>query len=468
MFPTQPPIRHLYRRYAPKHAPCPHCGAPGNRKDTYTRTVRGIAYRAIVLLHVTTGEYRATCGCCTTFRTQVDEVEAKAHYSNAVREAVLDRLLEDRLNVERLRAALGRDFFLELSTGFVYDCIAWKLAQLDGAAYRQWTLQAFSGTLCVDELHLGTWTLLLATDPLHDFPVAFALVSSNDQEHMGRFLRQLRDHGFHPRVVVTDGSNLYPALLAALWPQAEHQLCVFHVLQDVTAAVLQAHKRLCRQLQRRGRAGRKRRPGRRQGRQRAPELLVRDKARFVFQHRYLLVKRRAKRTVWEQRMLQTLLAYLPGLRVLRQFMDQVYALVEPTQTPQQAWWRYGQWHATAAFAAVPELATVVEALTVAKFGKVVAFLRSPLGQRVRTNNHVERLNRQLRAEEQARYRWRTGRGIVRWVVLQVERCWRSRQAAEEPRRYGQGGRAGCGSAAGSQGSAAAGSSGAARAARVAG
>ena len=74
----------------------------------------------------------------------------------------------------------------------------------------------------------------------------------------------------------------------------------------------------------------------------------------------------------------------------------------------------------------------------AKFSKVVAFLRSPLGQRVRTNNHGERLNRQLRADEKARYRWRTARGIVRWVVLLRERCWQSRQAAGGPRLFSPG------------------------------
>jgi hypothetical protein len=81
---------------------------------------------------------------------------------------------------------------------------------------------------------------------------------------------------------------------------------------------------------------------------------------------------------------------------------------------------------------------ILEGMTVAKFAKVVAFLRSPLGQRVRTNNHVERLNRQLRADEKVRYRWRTGSGIVRWVVLLLERCWRSRQAAAGPRLWSPG------------------------------
>ena len=79
------------------------------------------------------------------------------------------------------------------------------------AAHRRKVLEHFSGTLCVDELHLGRFTLLLATDPLADLPVAFALVAANDQDHMRRFLRNLKTWGLNPEVVVTDGSNLYPA-----------------------------------------------------------------------------------------------------------------------------------------------------------------------------------------------------------------------------------------------------------------
>ena len=81
------------------------------------------------------------------------------------------------------------------------------------------------------------------------------------------------------------------------------------------------------------------------------------------------------------------------------------------------------------------LAAVLKGMTAAKFRKVVAFLRSPRGQRVRTNNHGERLNRQRCADEKVRYRWRTGRGIVRWVVLLRERCWQARQAAAGPQLF---------------------------------
>ena len=59
-------------------------------------------------------------------------------------------------------------------------------------------------------------------------------------------LSNLNRHGFSPRVVVTDGSNLYPAVLAELWPYARHQLCVFHVLKDINAHVFDALRRLRR------------------------------------------------------------------------------------------------------------------------------------------------------------------------------------------------------------------------------
>src|SRR6516225_10642604 len=97
---------------APKTCACPHCGKKGRRKDVHTRRVREIAYREIVVLEIEVGEYRARCSCCKTFRAQVEGIEPRAEYTNRVREAVLDRLLDDRMSMERLRLALQRDFFL--------------------------------------------------------------------------------------------------------------------------------------------------------------------------------------------------------------------------------------------------------------------------------------------------------------------------------------------------------------------
>src|SRR4051794_7923881 len=219
-------------RCAPKKAPCPNCGKRGRRKRTLARTVRTVAYKAVAVLEVTCGEYAARCGCRTTFRNRPEGVLPKARYDNKVRDLVLDRLLKDGMSIERALASIRREFLLDLSTGFVYDVLRDHAASLDMAAHRRRVLEHFSGTLCVDELHLGRSTLLLATDPLADLPVAFALVDKNDADHMRRFLKNLKTWGLRPRVVVTDGSNLYPELLGQLWPEADHQLCVFHVLTE--------------------------------------------------------------------------------------------------------------------------------------------------------------------------------------------------------------------------------------------
>jgi transposase-like protein len=405
---------------APKKAPCPHCGQLARRVRRPQRYVRTIAYKQIAYLRITYGEYKARCGCCQTFRITPDGVLPKHHYDNKVRQAVLDHILDSHLNVEATLHALRRDFLLDLSTGFIYDCLHDAARQLDLAEYRRQTLRRFSGTLCVDEVHLGDYTLLLATDPLGDFPVAFALVSQNDQDHMRRFLNNLKTWGLTPEVVVTDGSNLYPALLAELWPDAEHQLCVFHVLKDINGEVLHGVKRLRRQKARQGNAGRKRQPGRpKKGTKKRRGPTAKDKAHFVFKHRHLIVKRRENMSASQKRDLRTMLEYLPGLGVLRRFVDRVYRLLGEGQSEEQAWRRWRRLQGEKAFQAVPELATALGMLREETFRKVIAFLRRPEGRRVRTNNHVERMNRRLRYWEKVRYKWRQRRSLVRFVALAV-------------------------------------------------
>src|SRR5579883_3335743 len=106
-------------RRAPRTAPCPHCGRRGRRKRVLQRRVRTLAYQRVAWLEVTYAEYQARCRCCKYFRTWPLDVPAKAHYDGRVRQAVLDRLLHDRLDGEQTRAALRRDFLLELAEGFI-------------------------------------------------------------------------------------------------------------------------------------------------------------------------------------------------------------------------------------------------------------------------------------------------------------------------------------------------------------
>ncbi len=413
-------------RCAALRAPCSRCGRRGYRKRMLHRRVRTLAYQRVAWLEITYAEYRARCGCCKYFRTWPLDVPPKADYDRTVRQAVLDRLLLDRLNVQQTLAALRRDFLLELSEGFVYDCLRWQVAQLDLAGHRRQVLARFSGTLCVDELHLGQHTLLLATDPLADLPVGFALVGANDQDHMRRFLRNLAHWGLQPTVVISDGSQLYPELLAAIWPEARHQLCIFHLLRDILNRILDGVRRLRRSQARRGQAGRKRRRGRprrrHQAQRRAPRN--RDKARFIGRHRFLIVKRVQRLSPQEWADLVQMFGYLPELRTLWHCSQDIYRLLDDSKTLRVARWRYTLLKSEPRYQGVRELVEALALLTEPKLTRALTFVQLPAEQRQRTNNHVERLNRRLRFAEKVRYRWRQRRWVVRWVVLLLDVYWK--------------------------------------------
>ena len=419
---------------APKKAPCPKCGKRGRRKRTLTRTVRTVAYKTIAVLEITYGEYAARCDCCTTFRTTPEGVLPKAKYDNKVRDLVLDRILHDGLNIERTLESLRREFLLDLSSGFVYDVLKDHAAQLDMSQHRDKVLEHFSGTLCVDELHLGRFTLLLATDPLADLPVAFALVGANDQDHMRRFLKNLKTWNLMPRVVVTDGSNLYPGVLGELWPAADHQLCVFHVIKDINKLILDAVRRMRTAMGRRGKAGRKKKRGRKGAKSKARAarrgMTLKEKASFVFRHRHPVVKRRENLSDSERDDLTRMQEYLPELATLRRFSDRIYWLFDTPKDLHQAGCRRAAIVRDRAFLNVPELAKAIEQLNEEKFAKLMAYLKNPLSRRVRTNNHVERTNRMFRFLEKVRYKWRRRKTLVRFAVLTLDVIWSEWTQAE--------------------------------------
>ena len=123
-----------------------------------------------------------------------------------------------------------------------------------------------------------------------------------------------------------------------MWPEARHQLCVFHVLKELHKHVLGAVRRLSRGLSRRGNRGRKRKPGRppktrakRRGR------TNKEKAAFVSKHRWLIVKRRDRMSPQERADLETMLTYLPELKTLRLFVDRLEMLFEEGQGEALAW-----------------------------------------------------------------------------------------------------------------------------------
>jgi transposase len=108
--------------------------------------------------------------------------------------------------------------------------------------YQAWVVSEFSGILCVDEVYQDKLALLLAVDPAAaegDRLVGYQLVSGSvTADEIEAFLTRLKVAGIAPVEVITDGSSLYPAVLKLVWPQAAHQLCLFHETRRVTGGVM--------------------------------------------------------------------------------------------------------------------------------------------------------------------------------------------------------------------------------------
>ena len=153
-------------------------------------------------------------------------------------------------------------------------------------------------------------------------------------------------------------------------------------------------------------------------------MTVKEKANFIFKRRHLIVKRREDLTEQERDDLRRMMEYLPGLARLRLFAERIYWLFDAPKDAQQAGCRRSTILRDPFFRAVPELVKAMEQLEEGKFRKLTAYLRSPLGRRVRTNNHVERTNRMFRFLEKVRYRWRRRKTLVRFVVLTLDEIWR--------------------------------------------
>ncbi len=186
------------------------------------------------------------------------------------------------------------------------------------------------------------------------------------------FSEKSQNWGLNPRVVVTDGSNLYPAAIAELWSEADHQLCVFHVIKDINKRILDAVRRMQKAMSRRGKGGRKKKKrGRKSRKAKAAAarrgMTVKEKAYFVFKHRYLIVKRQEDCTEQEHDDLRRMLEYLPQLATLRRFADRMYWLFDTPKDFHQASCRRAAIVRDPAFQAVPELVKAMEQLDEEKF-----------------------------------------------------------------------------------------------------
>jgi transposase len=288
-------------------------------------------------------------------------------------------------------------------------------------SYLDWGLADFSGYIAVDELYDGPFCVLSIVDN-HTFKRLLYQVLDHDPEHtdMTAFLRRfqmaLRLRGLVLRGVTTDGSPLYPESLQAVFGEVPHQICEFHILKEMTKAILQAVATVRKDL-----AARK--PRLKRGRPSTPaaKRAVRQGERLqqkigeLFGHRYLFVQHDLTPT--ERQTLQRITRGLPQLRTLRTVMEEVYRLFDRrcrTDTALSKLARLRQ--RVHRFKPIGKL---VNKLCSPNLDKALTFLDDKLLPS--TSNAVERGNRRHRKMQKTIYRVRTQEHISNRIALDMLR-----------------------------------------------
>jgi transposase/transposase-like protein len=233
-------------------AACDRCGQPAARYTTATRTAIDLDLDHPVLVHLTVGVHNCR-NCRHYFRVQPPFMRRDAIYTNRVTAKAVQSVYQDNMAFRKVAERLARDFWVRPSEKTIRQwCRVYSEAFTFETDYQPWVVSEFSGILCIDEVYQDQLALLLAVDPAApegDRLVGYQLLTGAvDSAHVETFLTRLREVGIEPAEVITDGSSLYPAVLGKVWPQAAHQLCLFHETRRITGAVMKLINRVRRDL----------------------------------------------------------------------------------------------------------------------------------------------------------------------------------------------------------------------------
>ena len=293
-------------------------------------------------------------------------------------------------------------------------------------AYLAKALADFSGYLAIDEVYDGPFCILSVVDNRRYNRLAFRVLDHVPTEDDVRdFLQavkgQLDRRGLQVRGVTTDGSALYPKVLKELWPDARHQLCQFHVIKEITKAILHALAVLRKELTAkvpklpRGRPSKEQQPLARKAKRH------KQKVADLFENRYLFVRHHL--TQAQRQQLVRLTRGLPPLRRLRQIMDEVYRLFDRRCKTRTAVHKLAKLRRR--LRRFKTLGQALNKLNSPNLEKALEFLDDKLlGS---TSNAVERANRRFRKAQKSIYSVRTKSHLEERIALDMHREQRAPQ-----------------------------------------
>ena len=119
--------------------------------------------------------------------------------------------------------------------------------------YLDWGLADFSGYIAADELYDGPFCVLSIVDN-RTFKRLLYQVLDHDPDHRDiaaffhRFRMALRLRRLKLKGVTTDASPLYPEPLRELFGDIPHQICEFHIIKELTKAILRAVAKVRKKL----------------------------------------------------------------------------------------------------------------------------------------------------------------------------------------------------------------------------
>jgi hypothetical protein len=296
-----------------------------------------------------------------------------------------------------------------------------KGARRIDADYLDWALSDFSGYIAADELYDGPFCVLSIVDNRTFKRISYQVLdrdptSKDIEAFFRRFHAALEARGLVLKGITTDGSALYPEAIATVFGAVPHQLCTFHVLKEVTQAVLSAVAKLRKDLASgapklaRGRPSSKaaKRAARRKKR-------IEEKVGELFKHRYLFVQKRLSPS--GRATLRRISRGQPQLRSLRGLMDEVYRLFDRRCRTATALAKLADLRSR--LRRFGRLRTVLKKLFAPSLEKALVFLDEKLLGA--TSNAVERGNRRYRKMQKTVYRVRTLRSIEVRVALDLLR-----------------------------------------------
>jgi transposase-like protein len=304
-----------------------------------------------------------------------------------------------------------------------------KAARRIATDYLDWALSDFSGYIAADELYDGPFCVLSVVDNRTFKRLAYQVLDRDPtQTDVAALFRRLhaalRARGLKVQGVTTDGSSLYPEAITAVFGEVPHQLCTFHVLRDVTKAVLSAVAKLRKELAATAPKLPRGRPSKAARRAARRKKRIEQKVGALFEHRYLFVRRQLSAA--ERKTLARITRGRPQLRRLRVLMDEVYRLFD---------------RRCRTATALGKLAALRRRLRrFVRLRKVLKKLFSPgleqaltfLDERLMgaTSNAVERGNRRYRKAQKTVYRVRTQRSIEGRLALDLLRERQARTRAD--------------------------------------